>query len=308
MKKSKAVIAIDLGGTKITAAVVTDKGVVKHQITEASYLAGGWVQLKKQIVRICRELSSKEKNINCVAIGSAGPLHAEKGILLDPTNFGWKKQKIISIVGDLKKELKTKVILENDAAVAAWGEYWKGKASENSICITLGTGLGVGIIINGKQFRGRNGLHPEIGHLVLRPQDPYSYCECGVKGCAEGFLSGVNFAKWVARSTGEAEHSAKELTELAAASDARIKKYFEEYSNLMSQYLESLIVTTYPQEIIFSGSFASAHKLFLPQVKSQLKEAFKRHEKSHKIIPQLLVSNLGNKSGLIGAAYLAFKA
>ena len=307
MKKAKTVIAIDLGGTKITAATVTDKGIVKNQITEASYLAGGWKELKKQIVRICHELKKKEDNISCVAIGSAGPLHAEKGLLLDPTNFGWKNQKIIPIVSDLKKELKMRIILENDAAVAVWGEFWKGNISENSICITLGTGLGVGVLINGKQFRGRDGLHPEIGHLVLRPQDPHSLCECGVKGCAEGFLSGVNFAKWVARSTGEAEQSAKDLTELALSGDVRIQKYFEEYANLMSQYLESLIVMTYPQEIVFAGSFASAQNLFLPQVKIQLKEAFKRHEKSHKIVPKLSVSKLGNKSGLLGAAYLAFK-
>jgi glucokinase len=301
----KSVIAIDLGGTKISAAVIDYKGKIKHEIKEASYLAGGWSKLKLQIVDICERLIELHGDIYAIGIGSAGPLHAEKGILLDPTNFGWSS-KIINLKSDLEKKLKLKVILENDAVAAILGERWMGSASESSMCITLGTGLGLGILVDDKVVRGRGGLHAEGGHLVLRPQDEFAHCECGVKGCAEGFLSGVNFAKWVARKTKEKDLSAKELTDLALSGDKRILAFFADYADLMAQYICSLVVLYYPREIIFSGSFSTAHPLFLDQVKDKVAESFKRQEKTHKIVPKLLISKMGNNSGMIGAGYLAY--
>lgn len=307
MKKNQNVIAIDLGGTKILAAVVNPKGQILHQVKAATHLTGGWQALKKQIVSICQQLIKEHKNICAIGVGSAGPLHAEQGVLLDPTNFGWTQKKV-HFTRDLKKSLKLPIAFDNDAVSAILGERWLGQASANSLCITLGTGLGLGVLVSDKVARGRDGLHSEGGHLVLRPQDHDAHCECGVPGCAEGFLSGVNFAKWVAKRSGTKEMSAQELTELALNGDAKIASYFDEYSQLMAQYICSLIVLYYPREIIFSGSFAEAHPLFLNKTKKMVSEAFARQEKVHKIVPKLLVSKLKNNNGLLGAAYMAFKS
>ncbi len=175
------------------------------------------------------------------------------------------------------------IAFDNDAISAILGERWLGQASANSLCITLGTGLGLGVLVNDTVARGRDGLHSEGGHLVLRPQGHDAHCECGVPGCAEGFLSGVNFAKWVSKLSGTKEMSAQELTELALNGDAKIASYFDEYSQLMAQYICILIVLCHPREIIFSGSFAEAYPLFLDKTKKLVSLAFARQEKVHKL-------------------------
>lgn len=306
MKKHSKVIAIDLGGTKILAAVVNENGKILQVIKEATHLSHGWPALKRQMISICHELQKAHSSIKSIGIGSAGPLHAGDGVLLDPTNFGWSQKKVF-LRRDLEKSLKLPIAFDNDAVASVLGERWLGKASANSICITLGTGLGLGVLINDQIVRGRDGLHAEGGHLVLRPEDQQAHCECGVPGCAEGFLSGVNFAKWVARRSGTKEMSAQELTELALNGDKKIASFFDEYSQLLTQYLCSLIVLYYPREIIFSGSFSEAHPLFLDKTRQRLKMAFARQERVHKIVPKLLVSKLHHNNGLLGAAYMALQ-
>lgn len=300
----KYVIAIDLGGTKISAALVSENKKIIKQIKEPTELIQGWAGLKKQIVRICNELMSVGYKVSAAGVGSAGPLHASEGLLLDPTNFGWKKKKI-NFTKDLSRLIKIPIKFDNDAVASILGERWFNAASDNSICITLGTGLGVGILVDGKIVRGRSGLHSEAGHFILRPQDSIAHCECGAVGCAEGFLSGVNFAKWVSHSTGKNFSDAKSLVSLARAGNAEALKYFAEYSELMAQYVCSLIVVFYPREIIFSGSFAEAHDLFLEQTKKRVAEAFVRREKSFKVIPKFKISKLNNNNGIFGAAHMA---
>ncbi len=306
----KHVIAMDLGGTKILAALVNDnKKIVKH-IKQNTLLSGGWPALQKQIVSITNELLDEAKKnkykVSGLGIGSAGPLHAGKGLLLDPTNFGWTDKKI-HFVRDLKKKIKIPIYFDNDAVAAVLGERWTKAASDNSICITLGTGLGVGILVDDQIIRGRSGLHSEAGHFILRPKDTLSHCECGAAGCAEGFLSGVNFTKWVSLSTGKNFKDAKELTALARSGDVEAKKYFDEYAELMAQYICSLVVLFYPKEIIFSGSFAESQDLFLPKTNKLVAAALDRREKVEKTIPKIKISKLHNDNGLLGAAFMAFK-
>lgn len=301
----KKVIAIDLGGTKLSVAIVTEKGRILHKIKQPTFLSEGWPGLKKQIIYLCQVVSKLEKNISAVGIGSAGPLNAEEGTLIDPTNFGWKIKKKIPLKTDLAKALKKPVVFDNDAVAGVVGEMWLGKASQNTMLVTLGTGLGVGIVVDGKVLRGRNGLHPEVGHLVLRPQETLSHCECGVPGCAEGFLSGTNFPKWYARKTGTLEMSAKELETRGLNGDPSVLAFFDDYASLLAQFICSLIVITYPKDIILAGSFSAAHPLFLPKTIALVKEAMKRQQASHQIVPNIRISRLENQSGILGAAYMA---
>ncbi|MGZ3691592.1 MAG: ROK family protein [Pseudobdellovibrio sp.] len=305
----KHVIAMDLGGTKILAALVSEKKKIVKQLKQNTKLDGGWPVLQKQVVDICNELMAEAKKkkikVSGIGIGSAGPLHARLGLLLDPTNFGWSDKKI-HFVRDLKKKIKLPIYFDNDAVAAVLGERWTKAASANSICVTLGTGLGVGILVDDQVIRGRTGLHSEAGHFILRPKDTLSHCECGAAGCAEGFLSGVNFTKWVSKSTGKNFKDAKELTALARAGDAEAVSYFNEYAELMAQYVCSLVVLFYPREIIFSGSFAEAQDLFLPKTNELVAAALARREKSEKTIPKIKISKLHNDNGILGAAFMAF--
>ncbi len=303
----KKVIALDLGGTKISAAVVTSDRKMIKLVKEKTLLSEGWPGLRSQVLRICKQLISEHPGVIAVGIGSAGPLHAERGLLIDPTNFGWKVKKPIHFQQAIKKALHLPVVFDNDAVSAVLGEFWKGKCARNSIVVTLGTGVGVGILLNGHTYRGRDGYHPEAGHMVLAPEDKDIRCACGAPGCSEGVLSGVNFAKWVGRKTGRIGLSAQELTELAFSKDKEILKHFDDYALFMAQFLANLITIYYPTEIILSGSFAQAHPLYLDKTKKNLEKYFHRREKVMKILPRLKVSKLNNQDGLWGAANMAFQ-
>lgn len=306
MKKEQYVIGIDLGGTKIAAALLTSKGKILEEIKQPSFLQEGWKGMKQQITEICQNWQ-KSKKISAVGIGSAGPLHAPSGKLLDPTNFGWGP-KIVPITQELQKKLKTPVFLENDAACAALAEFWKGKAGNDCIILTLGTGLGVGVMIDGKLLRGSRGLHPEMGHMILRPNDSEALCGCGNLGCSEALLSGVNVAKRAAKRWKiSAPFTGKDLYELGMQKDPRALAIFEEYGDLLGHYFFNLVTLFYPKKFVLTGSFAEAHPLFLETAKKKLHHLLERRLHTMPIEPEVRLSQLGNRAGIFGAAYIALQ-
>lgn len=298
------VIGIDLGGTKIAAAVVNEKGKIIREMKEPTNLSGGWPKLKLQIATICRELM-KEKGIKAIGVGSAGPLHAPSGKLLDPTNFGWKDRLTVTLTRDLQSALKIPVVLENDAAAAALAESWKGKSGKNSVVLTLGTGLGIGVIADGRLVRGGRGLHPEGGHLLLRPGDKSALCGCGNFGCAEAFLSGKNFSARCAHKLQRPGLTGEELSQLAREKDSKALAVFEEYAELLAEYLHNIVVLYYPEKVVLTGSFAEASPFFLPSTEEKLRALLSRRLKSVPLLPKIQPSILGNKAGVLGAAYIA---
>lgn len=298
------VIGIDLGGTKIAAAVVNEKGKILRELKEPTNLSGGWPKLKSQILTICRELM-KEKGIKAVGVGSAGPLHAPSGKLLDPTNFGWKGTLTVPLASDLQKSLKIPVTLENDAAAASLAEEWKGKSGKNSVVLTLGTGLGIGVIADGRLVRGGRGLHPEGGHLLLRPGDKSALCGCGNFGCAEAFLSGKNFSARCAQKLHRPGLTGEELSQLAREKDPKALALFEEYAELLAEYLHNIVVLYYPEKVVLTGSFAEAAPFFLPSAEEKLKVLLSRRLKTLPLLPKIQQSKLGNKAGILGAAHIA---
>lgn len=301
------VIGIDLGGTKIAAAVVDQNGKILKEHRALTEYKGGWSVLKKQLIQICQELKKTHKDIAAVGIGSAGPLHAPSGTLLDPTNFGWKSPLTVPITKELKKALHMPVHLENDAAAAILAEHWMGKSGADCLVITLGTGVGMGVIADGKLVRGGRGLHPEGGHILLRSGDKSALCGCGVYGCAEAFLSGANFGKRASKALGKKNLTGRDVAELAYAKNKKALAMFSEYAELMAEYILNLVVLYYPKKIILTGSFAEASSLFLPTVEKRLKALLKRRLKTIPLLPDIYVSKLGNRAGVLGAAYIAFQ-
>lgn len=299
------VIAIDLGGTKVAAAVVDQKGKLLTETKLPTALNGGWPTLRKQLVDLCRELRKAHPGVKAVGIGSAGPLDAPEGLLLDPTNFGWVSPLKVNIVRELKRSLRLPVHLENDAAAAILAEHWKGGAKKNALVLTLGTGLGVGVVTEGKLVRGGRGLHPESGHLLLRAGDETAPCGCGNLGCAEAYLSGSNFARRAGRALNAPGISAKEVTERAVNGDRAAIALFQEYAELMAELVHNFVVLYYPETVVLTGSFAAAAPLFLDDVKKKLRVLLARRLKTLPIYPEIRVSRLQNRAGILGAAYVA---
>lgn len=298
------VIGIDLGGTKIAAAMVNSQGKILAEKKLPTDLGAGWKGLATQIKSICTQLVKEKGKAKAIGIGSAGPLHAPSGKLLDPTNFGWPSG-VIPLVKDLSRSLKTPVLLENDAAAAVLAESWKGGAGNDCVILTLGTGLGVGVMIEGKLLRGSRGLHPELGHLLLRPLDQSALCGCGNYGCSEALLSGNHFGRRAAMKLGIGQISAKEVAEMAKNGNELALGCFEEYSLLLADFLHNMVVGFYPKKIILTGSFADASALFLPKAEKRLRELLSRRLKTIPLFPEVRVSKLGNRAGVLGGAYIA---
>ncbi len=312
--KTKKVLAYDLGGTKVHVGVVDETGRVLTEQRVPVVVEQGKNAVINQLAELGREYLKHYPEIRQVGLASAGPLDPIRGLLLDPTNIAnpsdpkksWGKVPIAKILG---QKLKRNVTLENDAAAAMLAEHWLGKAKkyDNAMILTLGTGLGTGIFCNGSLLRSGRFLHPEAGHIIIRADDQSAPCGCGNLGCAEAFLSGRSFTRRNRPRFARADYLAADITELAKSGDPRGLAAFKEYAELMAIAITNYVVCYSPEIVVFSGSFAAAADLFMPQTTEHLKVFLKRRRVGVDLLPKLAVSSLDNKAGLIGGAYVAFK-
>jgi glucokinase len=304
-------LAYDIGGTKVAVGVVNARGKVLEEIREPIRVAEGKAAVLKQLADLGKQLITRHHGIGAVGIASAGPLDPAKGLLLDPTNFtsvegSWGRVPITRI---LSTRLKLPVFLENDAAAAILAEHWIGaaKGHKNAMILTLGTGLGTGIIANGQLVRSGRELHTEAGHVIVKFGDQSAPCGCGNLGCAEAYLSGRSFSRRARVSFGSSELNAKDITELARKGDPRARAAFEEYAQIMAIAIHNYVVLYAPEVIVFAGSFAAAHDLFTKSTKDHLKRLLARRRVGVDLMPKLRVSSLHNQSGIIGAAHVAYQ-
>lgn len=304
----KKVLAIDLGGTKIAVAVVDVAGHIHASVREPVDFSGEYKSLLAQISRLARPLILKYK-LKRGGIASAGPLDPVKGVLLNPTNFkgqsdGWG---VLPFIRDLRSKLKIEMRLENDAAAAAYAEAWKGAAREvkNTVVVTLGTGLGVGAIANGKIVRSGRNLHTEAGHIIMNCEDEQWLCGCGNYGCAEAYLSGVNFTKNLGHQWGEPRLTGEELLTRAKGGDVRAVEAFRQYGSRLASFFCSLCVVFSPELIVISGGFSHSYELFLPTAEVKLKELLRTRREGADLLPVVKISQFQDMAGLLGAARVA---
>ena len=318
---TKTVLAYDLGGTKVEVGAVTARGKILTAHREPALFKQGKKAVLDQLVRLGQEIIAAHPHIEAVGIASAGPLDPSRGLLLDPTNFRgpdgpWGVTPITQI---LSRRLKLPVSLENDAAAALLAEHWQGAAKgvQNAAILTLGTGLGTAFLANGALVRAGRNLHTEAGHLILRAGDRTARCGCGNLGCAEAYLSGNGFARWVAKhplfknpKTSRSIRnplSALEITERARAGERWAERAFEEMAELLAIFIHNIAVTFCPERVILTGSFAQASDLFLERTRTQLEKLLARRREGLDLLPTLGLSPLANHAGLLGGAFIALQ-
>lgn len=311
-QKLPIVLAYDLGGTKVAVGVVDSNGKILAFHREAAFIKQGKKATLNQLIRLGKNFIKDYPEISAVGIACAGPLDPNEGVLLDPTNFSgaggsWGRVPLADI---LSKGLKRKVILENDAAAAILAEVWKGLKGEtrNAMILTLGTGLGTAFVTNGELVRGGQHQHTEAGHMIIRAGDTSAPCGCGQFGCAEAFLSGRSFAYRGRKKLGIDIIDAPQIAGRAREGDPAAIALFEEYSELLAVALHNYIVLFYPQVVVFTGSFAAAHDLFLKNAEKKLAKMLTRRNKVMNLMPKLLISKLENQAGLLGGAYVALRS
>jgi glucokinase len=307
---SGKVLAYDLGGTKVSVGIVNARGKVLEETRVPVLIEEGKEAVIEQLTELGKRLLETHRGIHRVGIASAGPLDPHKGLLLDPTNFTSAKGTwgVTPLTRILSRKLKKPVALENDAAAAMLAEHWIGAARgyDNAMILTLGTGLGTGIISNGKAVRAGRELHPEAGHLIIRSGDDSAPCGCGNLGCAEAFLSGRAFSRRARARFGNPDLNAKDIADLARKGDPRALAAFEEYAELMAVAIHNYAVIYAPEIVVFTGSFAESCDLFMPSTKRHLERLLTRRRIGVDLMPKLAVSKLANQAGLIGGAFVAF--
>lgn len=284
--------------------IVTTQGKILWEAKEPTQLSDGWQGLKNQLIHSIEKCLSRSPNAKAIGIAAAGPLHGPQGLLLDPTNFGWKLKKPVSLTLEISRYFGLPTVLENDAAAAVLAESWLAKAPKDTVILTLGTGLGIGVLLHGKLHRGGQDLHPEGSHFFLRYNDRTAPCGCGNYGCAEAFLSGEGFLRRARKIANLPKLDGRNLLK-TAKKNKKIAGLLEEYSELLAAYIQSIVVLYYPKRVILTGSFSLDHQLFLPAARKHLKVLLGRRLNTIALMPEIQISKLQNKAGLLGAAYIA---
>ncbi len=318
--KASVYLCFDLGGTKLKAAHITSDGKILAECSKRVDQTQGFKGLLRDFKLLADELP--KASIKAIGVASAGPLHPERGVLLDPTNFFTDEQSwgIIQIVAPLKRMFKKPVVLENDAAAAVLGEQWKGGhgAVKNIVAMTLGTGVGIGVVANGELVRAGQGLHPEASHIPLiqdhsraahHPDhfDIRDYpCACGAYGCIEAYLAGTHFSRRLSHLKGR-QLTGQASVALAKSGDKAVREAFREYGRNLAQAIRVLSVLFAPEVVVISGGFSHAADLFLPETQAALPALMERYREGVDLLPKVKVSRLQNEAGVLGAAFISIR-
>lgn len=316
---SRWVVGLDIGGTNVVVGLVrTDGGRPASIRTRGTPTLGGQLEVVGGLATLIREVI--EEGLEAVGdpggevlglgIGSPGPLDLERGLVLDAFNLGWKD---FALRDALQEELGLPAILDNDANCATWGEYWQGagRGARSLVGITLGTGIGGGVILDGHLVHGASASAGEIGHMSIDFHG--RRCKCGNYGCLEAYASGPNIA---ARAREGLEVGAEsllttlvdgDLDRLTAATvyeailqgDAYAGEVMLETAKILGVGLANIVNVLNPHVIVIVGGVTKAgHYLFNPLRAEVRRRAFKTADRACRIVP----GELPQTAGVIGAA------
>lgn len=300
------IIACDVGGTKVEVGLITLEGEVTQSLRAPVRNTGSISDLVRQIADMVSSLDTSSA-IPWIGIAAPGPIRPDDGIWKSPTNISVQGE--VSLKNAFQEGFSStpfNFVFENDAAAALVGEHWIGSLKDKADCImaTLGTGLGVGVFINGKILRAGKGYHPEPGHWIvdIHHSEP-STSSIGASGSAESLLSGTAFEQAVSQKLQRPLKAKEIIHHLRESTLPEALPVLERYRNDLARYLFSLSTCFMPEAIALGGSFAKDADLFLEPVQTQL-QTFFSHRKMPDECPNVYASTLSN-AGLIGAAKCA---
>lgn len=292
-------IGIDIGGTAIKAALTDNTGVVLER-TKAPTPADSL----QDLIATVSSLVSKLKSVGAVAavgVGVAGLLNARSRVLETSPNIPGIFQ--VNLEERLRDALSLHVITENDAKVGAYGEWaaGAGKGLKNMAYITIGTGLGCGLVLNGQMYRGVSGYAGELGHTVLEQEG--RRCACGSHGCLETRVSATGIMLTAReRNVASSITSAEELYDMAMNGDATARSIFEDTGRYLGIACSNLMNLLNPEAIVVGGGVMASGDLLLDAARAESKRrAFPSSARDCPIVQ----SQLWPDSGTIGAAMLA---
>lgn len=297
------IAAVDIGGTKIAVGIIDDTGGVLARCECPTDAPRGYAHALENIRRMLDTTARETRSrIAGIGIGSTGPVLPLTGEFGEVNFFPqWKGE---NIARDLSESFQVDVALENDADAAALGEasWGAGRNKKRLIYVTIGTGIGTGLIIDGRLYRGVDYSHPEIGHHLVDPSGPA--CVCGFHGCWESLAAGPAMTAWMNEQAPPdypygRDLSAKRICELAVAGDDLAKRAADREAYYLGLGLANLVTVFCPDAIVLGGSVMKSAPLFLGRAKEVIC-------KSCSLVPfdktELTLASLGENANLIGAA------
>jgi len=298
-------IGIDLGGTNLRAAAIDKDGRMLEKISGSTPVASGPGPVVDDMVQSVEKLREKFGRDALVGIGAGVPgnIDMAKGVIV-----GWGNMPIFNgyaMRDELSKRLGTKVILENDANAAALGEQWMGagRGVDDLVLLTLGTGIGGGIIVDGRILHGQIGMAGEVGHITISPNG--NPCGCGNRGCVEKHASATAVSA-MARLLGLGHDlTAQQVYNLAVQGNDRAREIFKVMGEALGIALAGLInIFNFPL-FLLGGGVVAAWEFFAPAMLAEVERRSFTYRSTLKTMPtRIEAAKLGGDAGLYGAACL----
>ncbi|MBF4769024.1 ROK family glucokinase [Nocardioides agariphilus] len=305
---------VDVGGTKILGGVVDEHGNVVEELRVVSP-ATDVAAIEDAITRLVTELASRHE-VSAVGVGAAGYIDKSRSVVMFAPNLAWRD---LDLRSELEARVSLPVVVENDANAAAWGEFRFGGGADvdDLLLVTVGTGVGGGVVLDGQLHRGAFGVGGEIGHMRVVPDGVL--CGCGNHGCLESYGSGtalVREARAAAaggsllartlldRASGDAAAiNGPMITECAQQGDPFCIEQLAALGRWLGEGVASLVAVLDPAVVVVGGGVSAAGDLLLEPIRA----AFAREltGRGHRPLAEVRPARLGNRAGLIGAADLA---
>jgi glucokinase len=304
-------IGLDVGGSKIAAArVAVDGSILAHERLPTPAQDMG--RTLDAMVELARAVMTED--VEAVGIGAAGLVESTTGVLVFSPNLAWRN---VHLVEEVTGALGLPAIADNDATVAAWGEYrfGAGRGRDHLLVVTVGTGIGGGIVTDGRIYRGAHGFAAEIGHIIVEPGGPL--CGCGNHGCWEQVAAGHAIER-AGREAAERDPrsgiarlaegvpggvSGSVVTRAAQDGDETARAILAEVGRRLGEGLAGLVNVLDPEVLVIGGGAISAGDLLLDPARRAFAEAVEAAEFRPPV--PILAAELGNDAGVVGAAALA---
>lgn len=287
----------DIGGTNIAAGIIDEENrlIAKDSV---KFPRG---EDTEAVVSVCVNLyhaildrfAIKEEDIAGVGVAVPGSVSPKDGIVIDAHNLGFHHTPLASLIGD---RLHKKVVLINDADAATVAEHRIGAltGTNTAMLITIGTGIGGGLIMNGDLYRGGRDNGTEPGHMVLR--NGGRHCTCGINGCAETYCSATRLGK---DGSAFGKNTAKEVIEAAKQGDAEALALFRSYIDDFGSYIASVINLLDPERIAIGGGVSGAGSFLLDPLRRDVEQKC-----FFETCPEIVLASAGNDAGIIGACLI----
>jgi glucokinase len=305
-------IGVDIGGTKVAAGVVDEDGAVLAETRAKTPIHDADAALDS-VVEAVRELA-RDHDVTVVGVAAAGYVSADRSTMLFAPNLPWRDVPVRDYVG---ARVDVPVVVENDANAAAWAEYrfGAGRGEPDLVCLTVGTGIGGGILVEGALYRGRWGIAGEPGHMcVVADGLP---CGCGNRGCLEQYASGTALTRYAREHAARDPDAASRILDLAEGGeiegphvtaaaregDPLAVAAFAVIGRWLGRGMADLAALLDPGVFVIGGGVADAGDLLLQPVR----ESYTEHLSgvAHRPVAAIRKAALGNAAGLVGAADLA---